>query len=140
MSQNILHFLLCLIRYIREESECCNVHEHISVKPSDITGKFFPPCSCTCRLEKILRDMETARKVVGRSCRDVTDRNLFFSLHHSGYDLIKCSVTTTADHTVILLCKCLYFIISVFIFLRRIYNHFISCFYNNVNNIRKLRF
>ena len=51
MSQNILHRLFCLVRYICKQSECRNIDKNIIIKSSGITGKYFPIYCIVCRLQ-----------------------------------------------------------------------------------------
>ena len=143
MSQYIFHWLFGLVRYIRKKSKCRDIHKNIIIKSSCVAGKYLSIHSIICSFQQTSRDVKTACEVIRCSGRDIADRIPLIpvSLHHTGHNFIKRSVSSAA-HDQIIFVWVIFFnlFIGITVCLRRICYNLISRFHKDINNICKFRF
>ena len=139
MTKNILHALLRLIWHVCENAKSCNIYEVVIVKLTDIKGKWCSCYNCICSLQHILGNMQTTCKIIRRSGRNISDRRLIFSHHHTGHDFIQCTISATTCHEIIFFCVLTDFSYSILTSLCRINRHLISALHKSVNHIWKFR-
>ena len=139
MSQHILHVLPCLIGNICKKAECRNIDKNILIKSTNIAAEASAIHNHSCCLFHAPRDSQTSGKVISCSCRNVADRQSFFTPHHTGHHFIKCAITTAAGNHIIVtdlsFCNCPD---PIPLCLCRIGSHFISGLHKNIDHIKKI--
>ena len=96
MSEDIFHTLLRLVGYICKQAESCNVNKIVFIESAHVTGKGDSVYRGIRRLKNIPGDMQTAGKIISRSCRNVSDRNFLLSCLHSRYNFVQRSIAAAA--------------------------------------------
>ena len=139
MSQDILQILISLIGNIGKQPKRSHIGKCLVIKFTDITviDLLLHDHGCSC--SHTLRHKQTVGKIIGASCRNITDGCLAAYFHDSGNHLIKCTVTAAAGDQIHLICIFLHLFISILRSLRGTDDHFISTFVKDIHNVQQMR-
>ena len=140
MSQNILQILVCLVSNIRKKPKGCYVSKALIIKPANVTMIKLLFHNTFSSLNHIFRHKKTIGKIIGTSCRNISDRNRTVYLHHTGDHLIKCAITATAYDKVYFRFVFFGFFIGISWFLCGIDDDFIATFIKYIYNIKQIGF
>ena len=138
MTEDIFQILVCLVGYVREKTESCNICKTLVIESADIAViklLCHDHGSCFCHA---FRHKKTICKIIGTSCRNIPDGNITFFLHHSCDYFVKSAVTATAHDQVYLIMIFFGFLISISWFLRGIDDDFISTFIEYIYDIEQV--
>ena len=140
MAKDILEILICLIGYICEKTESCYICKALVIESADVTVIKFLFHDHGSGICHAFRHKETVCKVVGASCRNVSDGNGTLLFHYSGNHLIKSPVSAATYDKVHFGFVFFGFLIGIFWFLCGIDNDFITTFVENIYYIKQVCF
>ena len=137
MTQDILHFLFCLIGYVRKYTKRRDIHEDIIVKFSHVAGKYNPFHRIVGRFQDSLGYVEAVGKIIRSPCGNISQRYPGSPLHHPRHHFVNRTVSPAADNQVISVgVKFTYLLIGIPVRLRRVYHYLVIRFHENIDNIR----
>ena len=96
MSKNIFQILVCFIGYICKQTKSSHICKRLAVKSSYITVIQFFFHDHLSSLHHAFGHKETVCKIIGTSCRNISNRYITVFLCDSGNYLIQCTVSSAA--------------------------------------------
>ena len=137
MAQNVLQILTCLIRHICKKTKSSYISKGLAVESAYVASVNLFLHDHRCRIQHIFRHKKAVGKVIGASCRYVSDRNLASHLGNSCNHFIQRAVTAAADDQIHLVCIFLHLFIGILRGLSCADDHLITAFIKDIYYIHQ---